>query len=260
MSKVHLEDVTLVAATSVNVAATILAIEASMSVMSFGACKLFTHAIPNRTMREVEVILIPELHSSMEYSQFILRSLAEHVATSHCLVVQWDGYVHDPGRWDPAFLDYDYIGASWPQFLDGHDVGNGGFSLRSKRLLEACRSEHFEGSHPEDVAIGRQNRTWLEAQGLRFAPKEVADTFSAERASLIDRTFGFHGVWHMPHSLGCERFWDVYQGLEDRSSVYRDLPLIMGGLVNGPQGLRRCMKLVWDTAHASLSSGYWKKV
>jgi hypothetical protein len=246
MSRLHLQDLTLVAATSVNVAATLLAIEASQALVRFGACKLFTHTIPERTVRNVEVILIPELRSSMEYSQFMLHGLAEHVATSHCLVVQWDGYVLDPDRWDPGFLDYDYIGASWPQFFDGHDVGNGGFSLRSKRLLEACRSEDYKDCHPEDVAIGRHNRPWLEAQGLRFAPRELADTFSAERASAPEVAFGFHGVWHMPQLIGADRFWDLYRGLEDRTSVYHDQRLIMRQLAGQPHGLRRCLQMEWD--------------
>ena len=38
----------------------------------------------------------------------------------------------------------DYIGAPWPHFRDGHNVGNGGFSLRSRRLLEACRELPFD--------------------------------------------------------------------------------------------------------------------
>ncbi len=254
MSKLNLQDVTLVAAASVNVAATIRAIEASQALANFGACKLFTHTMPERKMHGIELNLIPELRSSMEYSNFMLRGLAEHVATPHCLVVQWDGYILNPDRWDPAFLDYDYIGASWPQFFGDHDVGNGGFSLRSKRLLEACRSDEFTVSHPEDVAIGRLNRAWLEAQGLTIAPRAMADSFSAERSGLINRTFGFHGVWHMPHSLGCDRFWEVYRGLEDRSSVFRDLLPIMTDLVRGPKGLRRCMRLAWDKAHANFSS------
>jgi hypothetical protein len=246
MSKLHLQDLTLVAAASVNVVATLRAIEASQALMHFGACKLFTHTIPEGPVRDVDVILIPELRSSMEYSQFMLRGLSEYITTSHCLVVQWDGYVLDPDRWDPNFLDYDYIGASWPQFSDGHDVGNGGFSLRSKRLLEACRSEDFKDSHPEDVAIGRHNRPWLETQGLRFAPRELANSFSTERASAPEATFGFHGVWRMPQLIGADRFWDLYRKLEDRTSVYRDQSLIMRQLAGQPNGLRRCFKMGLD--------------
>jgi hypothetical protein len=246
MTPLDLPQVTLIAATSINVEATLQAIDACQTQVRFAACKLLTHREPARVMPGVDVILTPKVVSSDQYSRFILTELANHVATSHCLVMQWDGHIVASNRWNPQFLDYDYIGASWPQFADGHDVGNGGFSLRSRRLLEACQSPQFTLSHPEDVAIGRHNRTWLEAQGLRFAPRELADAFSAERASSLDTAFGFHGVWHMPRLIGADRFWDIYCGLEDRSSVYHDQSSIMREMAGQPHGLRRCLKIGWD--------------
>ena len=40
------------------------------------------------------------------------------------------------------FLDYDFIGAPWPEGQEENSllVGNGGFSLRSKSKLLACTS------------------------------------------------------------------------------------------------------------------------
>jgi hypothetical protein len=245
-ARLDLPDVTLVAATSINIEATLLAIEACHDRVRFGASKLLTHAAPARTIPGLEVVTIPQITTSRQYSRLILADLAEHVATSHCLIVQWDGHVVDPARWNPRFLEHDYVGASWPQFGDGHDVGNGGFSLRSRRLLEACRAPQFTPSHPEDVAIGRHNRPWLEAQGLRFAPRELADSFSAERAGSLEAAFGFHGVWHMPQLIGADRFWEIYRGLEDRHSVYHDGAAIMRQLAGAPQGLRRCVQMGWD--------------
>lgn len=245
-SRLGLDEVTLIAVTSINMEATIKAIEACQNGVRFAACKLLTHEQPPRQLPGLEVVIIPELATSREYSQFMLRHLADHVATSHCLVVQWDGYVVHPERWDPAFLEFDYLGASWPQFGDGYDVGNGGFSLRSRRLLKACQAEQFVPSHPEDVAIGRINRPWLEQQGMRFATRQMADTFSAERASTPDKAFGFHGVWHMPALLGAQRFWSLYQELEDRKSVYHDVRTIMAQLAGHPEGWRRCCQLGLD--------------
>ena len=249
--QLDLPQVTLVAATSINCEATLRAIEACQAKVRFAACKLLTHEPPSRVVPGLETVIVPRLTSSRQYSRLILSDLAPHVETSHCLIVQWDGYVLDPARWDPAFLDYDYVGASWPHFDDGHDVGNGGFSLRSRRLLEACRSPQFAFGHPEDVAIGRSNRAWLESRGIRFAPRALADVFSAERASSPEVTFGFHGVWLMPQVMGADRFWDLYNGLEDRSTVFHDQAAIMRRLAGGPDGLRRCLRIGWD--------GLWQK-
>jgi len=245
-ARLDLPDVTLVAATSINIEATLQAIEACHANVRFGASKLLTHAAPPRTISGLEVVIVPRITTSGQYSRLILAGLADHVATSHCLVVQWDGHVVDAARWNPIFLEHDYVGASWPQFGDGHDVGNGGFSLRSRRLLEACRAPQFTPSHPEDVAIGRHNRPWLEAQGLRFASRELADSFSAERAGSLETAFGFHGVWHMPQLIGADRFWEIYRGLEDRHSVYHDGAAIMHQLAGAPHGLRRCVQMGWD--------------
>ena len=194
MTRLHLPQVTLIAATSINLEATLQSIATCQNHVRFAACKLLTHQQPARTLQGLDVIITPKLETSDQYSRFVLAELVNHVETSHCLVVQWDGHIVNPARWNPQFLDHDYIGASWPQFTDGHDVGNGGFSLRSRRLLEACQSPQFAPSHPEDVAIARHNRSWLETQGLRFAPCELANLFSAERTSSLETAFGFHGV------------------------------------------------------------------
>lgn len=244
--RLDLPDVTLIAATSINVEATLLAIEACKEKVRFAASKLLTHEPPTRTIPGLEMVIIPQITTSEQYSRLILKGLTEHTVTSHCLIVQWDGHVVDPARWNPQFLEYDYVGASWPQFRDGHNVGNGGFSLRSRRLLEACSAPQFTPSHPEDVAIGRRNRAWLEAQGLRFAPRELADSFSAERAGSLETAFGFHGVWHMPQLIGADRFWEIYRGLEDRQSVFHDGAAIMRQLASAPQGLPRCVQIGWD--------------
>lgn len=245
-AKLDLPQVTLIAATSINVEATLLAIEACQAKVRFAACKLLTHRLPARTLPGLDVMITRQLTTSEQYSSLMLSGLADHVETSHCLVVQWDGHIVDPGRWNPQFLDCDYVGASWPQFTDGHDVGNGGFSLRSRRLLEACRHPQFTPSHPEDVAIGRLNRPWLEAQGLRFASRDLADRFAAERAGTLETAFGFHGVWHMPQLIGADRFWEIYHGLEDRHSVFHDGTAIMRQLASAPHGWRRCLQIGWD--------------
>jgi hypothetical protein len=79
--------------------------------------------------------LVRGINSAADYSHFVLKELYARIRTKFVLIVQWDGYVAQPVAWQDAFLACDYIGAVWPQFNDAHTVGNGGFSLRSTRLM-----------------------------------------------------------------------------------------------------------------------------
>ncbi|GLV23539.1 hypothetical protein TomMM35A_33770 [Sphingobium sp. TomMM35A] len=241
-----LPQVTLCAATSVNVKATVRALEASLAQIDFAACKLFTDATIKPDNSAISVVPIPRLTSSAAYSKFLLSQMVDHVDTSHCLIIQWDGHVLDAGRWRPEFLNYDYIGARWPQFDDGQDVGNGGFSLRSRRLMEACRDPQFEATHPEDVAIGRTNRYWLEGGGMRFAPPELADLFAIERTGDLQTSFGYHGVWNMPRAIGTDAFWRVYCELDDRGTVSHDFSCILNDVRHGPRGSLRMLRMIAD--------------
>jgi hypothetical protein len=244
--RLALPQVTLCAATSVNVKATLRALEVSLAQVNFAACKLFTDVPVTPAHDGISVVPISRLNSSADYSDFLLSQMADHVETSHCLVAQWDGHVLDAGRWRPDFLDYDYIGASWPQFDDGQDVGNGGFSLRSRRLMEACRNPLFRISHPEDLAIGRLNRNWLEGMGMRFAPREIADLFATERTGNLEMSFGYHGAWLMPYTIGTIPFWTLYRDLDDRSTIRHDFAVILKQIGRGPGGWRRALRLIFD--------------
>lgn len=245
-SRLSLPRVTLCAATSVNLAATVRALEASLAQINFAACKLFTDKPLKPDHPGITVVPIAPIDSSDAYSNFLLSQMVDHVETTHCLVAQWDGYVLDAQRWREQFLDYDYIGARWPQFADGHDVGNGGFSLRSRRLMEACRDAQFHAVHPEDIAIGRINRLWLENMGLRFAPTPIADLFATERAGSLETSFGYHGVWHMPRVTGVKTFWKIYLGLDDRGTIRRDFVSILKDLRHGSGGLKRTVRMILD--------------
>lgn len=247
MGRLALPDVTLCAAASVNVSATVEALVASIEKVEFAQALLFTDAEIAEAHPELRVVPIERLASASEYSDFLLCRLADYVTTSHCLVVQWDGFVLDADQWLPEFLSYDYIGAAWPQFDDGHDVGNGGFSLRSRKLLDACLDPRFQRGHPEDVAIARVNRSFLEAEhAIRFADRGVAERFSFERTARSGPTFGFHGIFNMVPALGPDRFWDAYCSLDDRHSAFVDYGLLMRQLGDGAEPLARRGRLSVD--------------
>lgn len=251
MERLALPQVTICAVTSLNLQATIEALEGSLSQIDFAACKLFTDMPISPGNPAISVVEIDRLDSSAAYSDFVLSRLPGFIQTDYCLIVQWDGHVLDASRWRAEFLEFDYIGASWPQFDDGHDVGNGGFSLRSHKLMELCQNPKFAGQHPEDVVIARENREWLEAQGMLFAPRTLADQFAAERAGDLDASFGYHGVFNMPRAIGLDSFWGVYLELDDRSTLWHDFASILLDVLRGPMGISRMVRLICDRVRHS---------
>ncbi len=145
----------------------------------------------------IEVVTIEPIASRDVYSQFVLKRLLPFVATSHALIVQWDGYVVNPAAWDPAFAACDYIGARWYWQPEGFRIGNGGFSLRSRRLLLALQDPRIVLTDTEDLTIGRAFRPLLEREhGIRFADEPLADRFAFEAAHPIGKPFGFHGLFN----------------------------------------------------------------
>lgn len=145
-------------------------------------------------------IITERLFSGREaYSRFCIEKMNDYVQTGHVLIIHPDGYIQNPLAWDNDWLQYDYIGSSW-WYKDGMNVGNGGFSLRSKKLLEILANLDLEVFHPEDAVICRDLRPWLEEKyGIKFAPEEVANRFAIEAYNVphpdnrYSGQFGFHG-------------------------------------------------------------------
>lgn len=216
-----LAEVTLVAVTSVAMAATVRAIEKSAEQACFGRILLLSDQPPARNLASTRSLFewrkIQKISSRNEYSRFMLDHLADHIETRFALVVQWDGYVINGEGWKNEFLDYDYIGAPWTHFHDKHTVGNGGFSLRSKRLLLASRGLPLGHNEAEDVAIARTFRTKLEKQyGLQFAPETLARLFAYERTAKVGKEFGFHGVFNMLRDVPKGEFASILSTLEPK--------------------------------------------
>lgn len=171
-----------------------------MAQVRFGEVLLFTR--PDHGLRDLpdwlRVIEIDHIRNIEDYSRFLLKEMGPWLRTSHMLIVQWDGYVLDASTWDDDFLKVDYIGAVWPQFHDAHRVGNGGFSLRSRKLLNALAHNDLPPHHPEDMCICRTHRDLLEQRwGIVFADEAMAHRFAFERARVSPRSFGFHGLSNM---------------------------------------------------------------
>lgn len=173
---------------------------------------------------------INPISSAADYSHFMLNIVPYCVDADHVLVIQWDGMPHDPAQWHDDFLHYDYIGAPWSDAQDQITVGNGGFSLRSRKLMQAlvklkirCPLDMEDGD-AEDVVICRHYRNALLAQDCTFAPHALAQTFSVENQGHAHKTFGFHGVFNMPRYLPERKLLGTAAEICERTS--RDLFLI----------------------------------
>lgn len=145
-------------------------------------------------------VLIDRITDIEDYNRIILTSLAEHAVCDFQLIIQYDGFVLNGDAFIDEFLEHDYVGAVWPNF-SFHNVGNGGFSLRSRRLIEeAARLSHLrlEGE-AEDLFICRSVRPLLEGRaGVRFASPALAHRFAFESPGQSLATFGFHGFLNLP--------------------------------------------------------------
>lgn len=193
----ELPNVSLLAVTSLHFEETERAIKKSREGIMFAETIYITDA---------------DIKSSDEYSRYMLYEAGKHVKTPFALVIQYDGYVLRPDLWTDEFLAYDYIGAPWPPKMhytkEGEEVrvGNGGFSLRSKKLMDAFNelklpfTDNGTGFFHEDGQICNYHRKTLEDYGIKFAPVELAARFSTE-LKVPETTESFGGHKYIPWKL-----------------------------------------------------------
>ena len=208
-----LKNITLISITSIDIESAANALLISSEHCDFGAIKLLSPSKPKNLHSSIEHIVIPPI-VFFGYSKIMIEELHKFVDTEFCLIVQADGFVINPGIWSNQFLEYDYIGAPWPDVVGVYNssfnrmelgknrVGNGGFSLRSKKLLDICSRINFDQLDfpikSEDLIICHYLYGDMLKAGIKFAPFDIAKKFSIE--SLIESqydnlgsSFGFHG-------------------------------------------------------------------
>ena len=209
--KLNLPNVTLLAATSIDIDQTQLALRISLQNISFGAVKLLSSAPPKKKYSDIEYVSIPSINF-LDYSRLIIEDLHKYFKTSHCLIVQADSFVVNSELWKDEFLEFDYIAAPWSEkvqvspdlVLDmkENQVGNGGFSLRSHKLAQITSKINFNSLKfpikSEDVVICHYLYKEMTEKGIRFAPPELAAKFSMENINHlfgqdVNTVFGFHG-------------------------------------------------------------------
>lgn len=195
-NKLQLPNVTFIALTGIyyDVEGIQNAIDKSTEGVKFGAVKV----IGDQAIDNVDT-----------WNKMIIYDLWKYVDTEFAFLFHGDGYVINPDLWRDEFLDYDYVGAPWPEprwdgefadeFGDVYRVGNS-VGLRSRRLMEAPTRYDFKwrpyyGNTHEDGFLCVHNRKRLEALDMKFAPLEVAKHFSKEHEVPENKnlkTFAYH--------------------------------------------------------------------
>ena len=212
----NLNNITILSINTRDPELSIKAIERSCKYINFSKVILLS----DRQIKHefIETIIINKINSLQEYSFFCVKELNKFVNTEYCLLVQPDGFVTNPLMWTDDFLKYDYIGAPWDVLLSRQAlyncgiyiedinkvpiiVGNGGFSLRSKKLLHECSLVEYKNTNiPEDNFITISNRELFKQKGIKYSDVKTAKRFSLEcpidlneKNLTLDAHFGFHG-------------------------------------------------------------------
>ncbi|OGN09323.1 MAG: hypothetical protein A3C61_01565 [Candidatus Yanofskybacteria bacterium RIFCSPHIGHO2_02_FULL_39_10] len=209
--------VTLFGLDCVEISRLIQVAEICQKDFEFEKVKLLTSLESNHS----NIVKIDPINTIEAYNQFMIKKMNDYIDTDFVLVIQYDGFILNPEAWTDEYLKYDYIGAPWHK--DGHFiVGNGGFSLRSKKLLEILQKDdslQIPADEPEDTFICQEKREHLESKGIKFAPVDLARQFALEANEKdgVEWTnqFGFHGL----------KWTDISKWLKEHPEYKIDNPL-----------------------------------
>jgi len=156
-----------------------------------------------------------------EYQSFCVLETAKYIDTDYALFIQSDGFVVNGSNWNPEYLNYDYVGQPWLSesgkvfswITDNNEsVGEGGFSLRSKKLLDFCSkfdknqiNNLVQYGSNEDFIICITARNLLKQNGFKFCTPELGKQFCAGidifNPEKLNNSFGFHGDGYVKHVL-----------------------------------------------------------
>lgn len=173
-------------------------LEHCSNMINFGGLKLFTDKKVKSNF--AEIIKIKEIYNLQEYSNFCL-TLNDYIKNDFVLLIQRDGFIINSHLWDDNFLCFDYIGAPWTNYGNYiNDIGNGGFSLRSKYYLEYAASFKSTNGQPEDYFLNEINFDKAKKFDINYPDLNIALKFSVENfvpkinnKLNLHNSFGFHG-------------------------------------------------------------------
>jgi hypothetical protein len=172
------------------------AFDVSTSYMDFGAVKMLTHPRVGKFEGYEVLEVLPDIQTRTEGSKWIIENIYKYIDTTHYLYIHADGFILNPDAWEEQFLAYDYVAAPSP--WEEYSCVCGGFTLRSKALMEYVATNKHDWFHPEDYVIAIERRDELEKKGFTFAPRDVAERFCHEKNARYfqgwDGEFGFHDI------------------------------------------------------------------
>lgn len=235
-----LDNVSLVAVATKDVAETIKAIEYSAKSTLFNSIILFSNEEVIIDSDIYRYVKIDAFNNVEEWGRFVIYELHKYVETDYIVLIHADGFVVNPSSWSDEFLEYDYIGAPWPLPKDDYSyrdffgdivrVGNS-VSLRSKKILEmpsklGLKWEPLHGFLHEDGFLTVQYRHILLENGVKYPPLHIASQFSQE-APIPESSgitpFAFH-KWQGKNARYPNFFQKKSIYFKLRSWVYKFLP------------------------------------
>lgn len=201
-SKLRLPTVTLALAETLSHDLARLAVLDCLGHADFGDVVIYSDDFNKLSIPGARNIKVDNWPSKQACQEFVYGGLSQEIRTPHVLFIEWDSGIIDPEMWKSEFLEYDYIGSPWG-YKNEHNVGNGGFSLRSKALLNYLDGHKHKvpiNSPFADDLVCRKYRDVLELEGFCWASEPLAHDFAFERCrpSPKSRHFGFHGMFNWP--------------------------------------------------------------
>jgi hypothetical protein len=203
--KLQLTDITLLVFHVAGKPFPVEGLEKCIEVADFGEVLMLTGEDFNHP--DIKVKKIPKIGTMDDYSLFFIRELNRCFDTKFCMTAHHDGFIINPESWTDEFLNYDYIGAPWkfngPRFRDNKGqsaIGNGGFSLRSKKICEYVSQNYFFINDNEDKYYSNCLEC-VKPDFIKYPPVNLALQFAQE--TLLDKNIkplGFHNF----KTPGCE--------------------------------------------------------
>lgn len=221
MSRPQLQDVTLCIIDCLDADRSIKVLEHCKKMCDFGAVKFLT-SIPVEYEHAVRIM---PLNSLVSYSIFMLTRIHEYIDTPFLQIVQRDGWILNPQSWKEEWKTLDFIG---PLYMQETKVGSGGFSFRSKKIMQAAAKSLPEWDGTQAGADRLQTKIGLYEDGylslssfsknFRIASLEQAADYSQggnrNPKYFREKPYGFHRTFQTI---------DFKTGRVDSSDTTRDI-------------------------------------